>query len=67
MEPFGTPRVSVAASANPLNHYTNPEDEGAQTVHESSRICLDDTWSPGVLISNFARFRCKDGGARRVD
>ena len=36
MEPFGTPRVSVAASANPLNHYTTSEDEGAQTVHESS-------------------------------
>ena len=36
MEPFGIPRVSVAASANPLNHYTIPEDEGAQVVRESS-------------------------------
>ena len=36
MEPFGKPRVSVAASANLLNHYTLPEDEGAQVVRESS-------------------------------
>ena len=51
MEPFGIPRVSVAASANPLNHYTKSEDEGAQTVHESSfgapsekdRVVLTDT------------------------